>query len=335
MPAIIAGLLAGAMTAIAAPAIDNELKAAYRPPSAIPFPKDNPYSAAKAELGRALFFDPRLSGPGNIACASCHNPALSWSDGLPLGIGAGGQKLARHTPSILNSAWGKLLMWDGRFATLEEQALQPMLAPNEMNQQLPALVAKITAIPGYRRMFDAAFPEEDMSAKNISEAIATFERTVVSTKAPFDRWVAGDEGAIDDMAKRGFVLFNGKAHCAACHSGWRFTDDSFHDIGLKGDDPGRGKVKANIPILQHAFKTPGLRNVAQHAPYMHDGSLATLAQVMREYNDGFIQRPSLSPEIKPLHLSESEMSDVVVFMLALTSRDDSVAITMLPTKEAR
>jgi cytochrome c peroxidase len=330
--ALSAGLLSGA---VAAAPLDTEVKAAYRPPSAIPFPKDNPYSAAKADLGRALFFDPRLSGPGNIACASCHNPALAWSDGLPVGIGAGGQKLARHTPSLLNQAWGKLLMWDGRFATLEEQALAPMQAPNEMNQQLPALVAKITAIPGYRRMFDAAFPEEDISPKTISEALATFERTIVSTKAPFDRWIAGDEAAIDEPAKRGFALFNGKAHCAACHSGWRFTDDSFHDIGLKSDDLGRGKVKANIPILQHAFKTPGLRNVAQHAPYMHDGAIATLAAVMREYNDGFIQRPSLSPEIKPLHLSESEMNDVVAFMLALTSRDESAAIPMLPTKEAR
>jgi cytochrome c peroxidase len=329
-------LLVGAVVAAAAPPqVDPALKAAYRPPSAIPFPQDNPYSAAKAELGRALFFDPRLSGAGNIACATCHNPALAWSDGLPLGIGAGGQKLARRSPSLLNVAWGKALMWDGRFATLEEQALAPMQAPNEMNQPLPALVAKVAAIPGYRRMFDAAFPEEDVSAKTIGQAIATFERSVVSSKSPFDRWVAGDEHAIDDGAKRGFVLFNGKAHCAACHSGWRFTDDSFHDIGLKGDDLGRGKVKPNIPILQHAFKTPGLRNVAQRAPYMHDGSIATLADVMREYNDGFIQRPSLSPEIKPLHLSEAEIDDVIAFMLTLTSRDEPVSIPVLPVKEAK
>jgi cytochrome c peroxidase len=333
--ALCAGLLATSLARAVPPASDADLKAAYRPPSAIPFPKDNSYSAAKAELGRALFFDPRLSGPGNIACASCHNPALSWSDGLPLGIGAGGQKLVRHTPGIMNEAWGRLFMWDGRFSSLEEQALAPMQAPNEMNQPLPALVAKIAAIPGYRRMFDAAFPEEDITPKTISAAIATFERTVVSTKAPFDRWIAGDESAVDQSAKRGFVLFNGKAHCVACHSGWRFTDDSFHDIGLKNDDIGRGKFKPEIPILLHAFKTPGLRNVAQRAPYMHDGSIPTLAAVMHEYNDGFVQRPSLSPEIKPLHLSDSEMDDVVAFMLALTSRDESVTIPMLPTKEAR
>jgi cytochrome c peroxidase len=321
------------LAAVADAQVINELKASYRRPGQVPFPADNPQSDFKIELGRSLFFDPRVSGAGNISCATCHNPALGWGDGLPVGIGAGG-KLGRRSPSILNLAWGTPLMWDGRFATLEEQVLGPMTAAAEMNQTLPALVARLGAIPGYKRMFDLAFPDEGMSVKTIAQAIATFERTIVSAKAPFDRWIDGDDSAINDAAKRGFELFNGKARCAACHSGWRFTDDSFHDIGLKSEDPGRGKIK-NLPLMQHAFKTPGLRNITERAPYMHDGSVATLVDVMREYNDGFIERPSLSPEIKRLNLTDSEINDVVAFMLTLTSRDKPISVPTLPTAEAR
>jgi cytochrome c peroxidase len=329
-------LLAAAASIVLATAaqaqVTPELKASYRRPTTIPFPKDNPYSEIKADLGKSLFFDPRLSGAGNISCATCHNPALGWSDGLPLGIGV--EKLGRRSPSILDLAWGAPLMWDGRFATLEEQALGPMQAPDEMNQKLPALVAKLRAISGYERSFDLAFPDEGMSVKTIAQAIATYERTIVSETAPFDRWIEGDETAISDVAKRGFVLFNGKARCSACHSGWRLTDDSFHDIGLKSEDIGRGKIK-NLPLMQHAFKTPGLRNIAQRGPYMHDGSITTLVGVMREYDDGFIDRPSLSSEIKRLNLTATEINEVVAFMLTLTSRDKPVTIPMLPTTEAR
>ena len=328
-------LMAAASMAVATSAnaqVSPELKAAYRRPATIPFPQDNPYSQIKAELGQELFFDPRVSGAGNISCGTCHNPALGWSDGLALGIGV--EKLGRRSPSILNLAWGGPFMWDGRFATLEEQALGPMQAPGEMNQKLPVLLPKLQAIPGYVRSFELAFPDEGMSIKTIAQAIATYERTIVSETAPFARWVAGDEGAISDAAKRGFVLFNGKAHCAACHSGWRFPDDAFHDIGLKSEDIGRGKVK-NLPLMQHAFKTPGLRNIAQRGPYMHDGSLTTLVGVVREYNDGFVGRPSLSPEMKRLNLSDSEVNEVVAFMLTLTSRDKPVTIPTLPTTEAR
>jgi cytochrome c peroxidase len=322
------------MLATAAQAqVSNELKATYRRPTTIPFPPNNPPNEFKVQLGQSLFFDPRVSGAGNVSCATCHSPALGWSDGLALGIGAA--KLGRRSPSILDLAWGTPLMWDGRFATLEEQALGPMMAPPEMNQNMPTLLARLGAIPGYKRMFDLAFPDEGMSQKTIAEAIATYERTIVSATAPFDRWVEGDESAIGDGAKRGFALFNGKAHCSACHAGWRFTDDSFHDIGLKSDDLGRGKIKPDLPLMQHAFKTPGLRNIAQRGPYMHDGSITTLAAVVREYNDGFIVRPSLSPEIKRLNLTDTEINEVVAFMLTLTSRDKPVTIPTLPTTEAQ
>lgn len=333
------GLAAVALAAAAVksppPDVGAALTAAYRRPPDIPFPNDNPFTAAKVELGRTLFFDPRLSGAENISCATCHNPGLGWGDGLALGIGAGAQRLARRSPTILNLAWGGPFMWDGRFATLEAQAVGPIQAPAEMNQSMHVLEAKLAAIPGYVRRFEAAFPEEGIDAGTIAKAIAAFERTLVSGQAPFDRWIEGDETAMSDSAKRGFALFNGRAHCSACHSGWRFTDDSFHDIGLPGDDIGRGKIRPAVPLMQHAFKTPGLRNIAERAPYMHDGSVATLADAVRRYVDGFVERPSLSPEIKRLDLTKAETDDLVNFMLALTSRDEPVSIPILPAKEAR
>jgi cytochrome c peroxidase len=330
----VAALLAPALAvdhSRAAP--DPALRAAYRRPAAIPFPADDPYGAAKAELGRTLFFDPRVSGPGNIACATCHNPGLAWGDGLAKAIGAGGERLRRRSPTLLDLAWGAPLMWDGRFATLEEQVAGPVTAPGEMNATMPTLAAKLGALAGYRRLFDAAFPGEGITAVTITRAIATFERGVVSGTAPFDRWVEGDESAISESAERGFALFNGKGHCAACHSGWRFTDDSFHDIGLPDDDLGRGALRPKLPLAQHAFKTPGLRSIARRAPYMHDGSVPTLVAVMRHYNDGFLVRPSLSPEMKPLHLTEAEMNDLVSFMRTLTGDDPPVGVPVLPAQE--
>jgi cytochrome c peroxidase len=339
--AVVAGLtgtvlmaaVSGIVSSSATPEVSLELKSTYRRPADIPFPKDNPFTVVKAELGRTLFFDPRVSGAGTVSCATCHNPGLGWGDGLALGVGA--QHLARHSPTILNVAWISPLMWDGRFATLEDQAAGPITAPAEMNQTMAALEAKLGAIPGYLRQFDAAFPEEGITTATIGKALATFERTVVSEQAPFDRWIEGDESAIDASAKRGFLLFNGKAHCAACHSGWRFTDDSFHDIGLADDDIGRGKIRAAVPLMQHAFKTPGLRNIAQRAPYMHNGSAATLVEVMRHYIDGFVARPSLSPEMRRLTLTATETDDLVNFMLALTSEDKPVSVPLMPTKESR
>jgi cytochrome c peroxidase len=309
------------------------LKHLYRRPESIPFPKSNPFSEAKAELGKTLFFDPRMSGPSTIACATCHNPALSWEDGLPLGVGKGAKQLARATPTILDLAWADLLMWDGRKDGLEDQAMGPVTSDAEMSLPLPELVSRLSALPGYRSLFQAAYGDDRIDPARISGAIATFERTVVSGKAPFDRWVEGDETAIPEPAKRGFMLFNGKANCAACHTGWRFTDDGFHDIGLKSGDPGRGGEVPNEPSLQHAFKTPTLRNIDQRAPYMHDGSVTTLRAVVRHYNDGFVQRSSLSNEMRPLHLTDAECADVVAFMHTLTSRDAPVTVPLLPMPE--
>lgn len=311
------------------------LKTQYQRPEAVPFPKANAYTPAKAELGHKLFFDPRVSGPATMSCASCHNPALSWGDGLPTAVGSAANHLARRSPTILNLAWADSLFWDGRADTLEQQAVGPMMAPGEMNQSMPKLVATLASIPGYRDAFAAAFPGQQISSDTIAAAVATFERTVVSGDAPFDKWVNGDEKAINESARRGFVTFNDKGHCAACHSGWRFTDDSFHDIGLPDDDLGRGKLVEGVEPLRHAFKTPGLRNIAGRAPYMHNGSVATLADVVRHYDHGFAKRPSLSAEIHALHLTDQDVNDLVAFMKTLSSEDAKVDVPVLPVADAQ
>jgi cytochrome c peroxidase len=309
--------------------IESELEK-YERPSDVPHPKDNAYSPARVELGRRLFFDPRLSGSNWISCGTCHNPGLAWGDGLPKGLGHGMQQLGRRTPTVLNTAWASSLFWDGRAATLEEQALGPITSPGEMNMDMSGMLDKIKAVEGYRNLFAEAYPREPISEKTVAKAIAAYERTLVSGKAPFDEWVEGDDDAMSPAAKRGFVVFNGKGNCAACHSSWRFTDDSFHDIGVPGDDIGRGKF-LKLETMQYAFKTPTLRNVDQRAPYMHDGSEATLEEVIELYDQGGrVKRPSLSPEMKPLGLTAQEKSDLVVFLRALTSEDEPVMLVSLP-----
>jgi cytochrome c peroxidase len=307
----------------------DEWKKEYVRPADVPFPKDNPFSSVKAHLGKTLFFDPRLSGNNYISCASCHNPGFAWGDGLPKGIGNAMSRLGRRTPTILNLAWTELLMWDGRFGSLEDQALGPMAAEVEMAQQMDQVAQELASIPEYRTLFNLAFPGEGVTVPNIAKAIATFERTVVSGIAPFDRWIGGDETAISEAAKRGFDLFNNKANCVACHSGWSFTDGSFHDIGINDDDVGRGK---HLPLqtMQHAFKTPTLRNAVERAPYMHDGSAANLHAVVRHYNNGFVKRPSLSAEIYELKLTDAEQNDLVAFLTTLSSVDEPIAIPRLP-----
>src|SRR5262249_16495986 len=223
-----------------------------------------------------------------------------------------------------------LLFWDGRADSLEAQAVGPIASPEEMNQDLGELVTKLSAIEGYRILFALAYPGEGITAATIAKALAVFERGVVSGVAPFDEWVAGREDAIPEAAKRGFLLFNTRGQCAKCHSGWAFTDFGFHDIGMDSADPGRGKQLPGIVQMQHAFKTPTLRNVAQRAPYMHDGSLPTLAATMEFYAKGGTPRPSRSAEMRPLDLTEGEKSDLIEFMKTLTSSGPAVSLPDLP-----
>jgi cytochrome c peroxidase len=314
-----------------APGPGRELQQAYRRAAKAPSPQANPTTPARVLLGKTLFFDPRLSASGVTSCATCHNPGFAWGDGMPRAVGHGMQVLARRTPTLLNVAWAELLFWDGRAGSLEEQALGPISAPGEMNLPLEELTARVRGIAEYAPMFEAAYPGEPIAPDTIARAIASFERTIVSEQAPFDRWIEGDEAAISEPAKRGFALFNGKAQCSSCHAGWRFTDDAFHDIGVPGDDRGRGKHLPSIEVVQFAFKTPTLRNVDRRWPYMHDGSEPTLESVIELYDQGGRERrPSLSREIRPLGLSAGEKAELVAFLGTLTSVDARVDVPSLP-----
>jgi cytochrome c peroxidase len=296
--------------------------ARYTRPTSPPYPAGDAPTRARHELGRRLFFDATLSGARDVSCASCHNPDKGWGDGLAKGVGTRGSTLGRRSPTLLNTAWAAALFWDGRAETLEEQALGPIEAPAEMSLPLPELVSRLSADSSYRQQFTDAFGDDSITPTRVAEAIAAFERAIVSSRAPFDRWVSGDERAISADAKRGFVLFNTKANCAKCHSGWRMTDDSFHDIGLAGNDSGRARIIPGLPVTEFAFKTPTLRNVVERAPYMHDGSENTLAEVVAFYDaGGRVHRPSLSPEIKPLGLTTAERGALVAFLRTLSSRD--------------
>lgn len=309
--------------------ITKEMKAQYQRPDTIPFPADNPYQAEKAALGKMLFFDPRLSINENISCATCHNPSFGWEQALPLAVGAQNTALGRHNPTILNLAWGDKFFWDGRAATLEEQALGPIQSDVEMNMPLDVLIERVSGIEGYRPYFNSIF-SEGITAETIAKAIATFERTVVSGPSPFDRWIEGDESALSDSAKRGFELFNGKAKCSACHSGWNFTDNKFHDIGLPTLDEGRFVIDPSSELNRHAFKTPGLRNITHRAPYMHNGSLANLDAVLVHYLSGGLPRPSRSPEIGFLPLMNDDLTDLKAFLHTLQGEDQPMSLPALP-----
>jgi cytochrome c peroxidase len=313
----------------AAAGVDS-MKALYRRPASIPFPKDNLYTPQKLALGKKLYFDTRISASSAQSCASCHSPAFGWADGLPVGVGFGMAQLGRHSPTIINAAWGAIFMWDGRFADLEEQALGPIQSPSEMNMPIDQLMDRLNSIPEYKPLFAAAFPGEATSPKTLAKAIATYERTVVSQRAPFDDWIDGNEKAISEEAKRGFVLFNSKAQCSSCHEGWNFTNDGFQDIGLPSEDIGRGKFVPGVLKMEHAFKTPGLREISRRSPYMHDGSLTTLEQVVDHYDGGGIDRPSRSDLMKPLGLTAQEKADLVAFLQTLTSELNPTAMPVLP-----
>jgi cytochrome c peroxidase len=309
------------------------LQKQYLRPAGIPYPKDNPHSRAKYELGRTLFFDPILSGGKVRSCSTCHNPGLSWSDGQPRALGEKQQPLSSglRTPTLLNVAWTPKLGWDGHFHDLEGVAIAPITAPDNMNLPEETMIARLSANPGYAIAFNAAFGKGEITTPKIEQALATFERSIVSREAPFDRWIRGDPNAINAAAKHGFALFNGAANCAICHSGWAFTDVSFHDIGVAmGDDIGRGRLFPSSVKLQYAFKTPTLRDVARRGPYMHDGSLATLEDVIDLYNRGGVQRPSRDEEIHQLNLLPNEKADLVAFLHTLNGAPERVSVAELP-----
>jgi cytochrome c peroxidase len=302
--------------------LSDHVRNTYRRPTEIPYPANNPYSLSKHKLGEKLFFDPILSGSQSRSCASCHEPRLSWGDGRALAIGENQTVLTLRSPTLLNVAWVPRPGWDGHFRDIEAVAFGPILSSSNMNNTESDVLARLSADPRYVEAFLAAFGDGEITRRRIELALATFERSIVSGEAPFDRYINGDETAVGDTAKRGFATFAGKAHCTGCHNGWAFTDSSFHDIGTAhGSDLGRGRLFPSSKKLQYAFKTPTLRDVIRRGPYMHDGSVATLSEVIDLYNRGGVARESRSALIFPLHLSEDEKADLIAFLETLTSTE--------------
>jgi len=316
-------------------------------------PAENPLTAAKVELGKKLYFDARLSKDDTVACATCHDPAHAFAEPRPVSIGVGGASGVRNAPTALNAAFLREQFWDGRSPTLEDQSKQPLVNPVEMGMPDHAAVeAKVAKLPEYAPLFQAAFGDGKVTIDRVVQAIASFERTLLSLNAPIDRFIAGDASAISDAAKRGWTLYNGKARCNNCHGHVSvlplFTDELYHNIGVAAkavDFEALARQVAqspeSLPTLSHepginqlgrfivtrepkdigAFKTPHLRNVALTAPYMHDGSEATLEVVIEFYDRGGNPNPWLDGGMRPLGLSPQEKADLVELMKTFTSDD--------------
>lgn len=300
----------------------------------VPVPTDNPLTPEKVELGKLLYFDTRLSCDDTVSCASCHDPKKGWSNGTPFATGVRNQVGGRSAPTIINSAYSDLQFWDGRAHRLEGQALGPIQNPIEMDHKLDDCVAKLNKIPGYKQQFQKVFGT-DVTSENIAKAIASFERTILSGNAPYDKFKGGDMNALSAGAQRGMKIFFGKGHCSACHTGPNFSDFSFHNIGvgMKAAKPDLGRYEVTKVLGDKgAFKTPTLREVGRHAPYMHDGSIKTLEEVVEHYDKGGIANPQLDEEIFPLKLTAEEKADLVTFMkVGLSSADyPDVAPPKLP-----
>ena len=298
----------------------------------VPIPSSNLQFAAKVELGKLLFFDPRLSKDNTVSCASCHVPAAGFADPRQFSLGVGGKQGGRNAPPAINAAYNQLQFWDGRAGSLEEQALGPIQNPIEMAETLEGVVKKLSKVKEYQSRFRAVFGE-DISPGGIAMAIAAFERTLISTNSPFDRYVAGDQKALSDAAQRGLGLFSGKARCVLCHNGPNFTDNKFHNIGVPQtgplkEDVGRYAVTKRASD-RGAFKTPSLRSVALTAPYMHTGGFKTLEEVMEFYNKGGEAGAGKDALITALNLTAQEKKDLVEFMKSLTG-DLNVTAPKLP-----
>lgn len=291
-------------------------------------PADNPITPEKIELGKALYFDPRLSSDDTVSCASCHDPEKGYSNGEAFATGVDGQVGGRAAPVITNRLFSKTQFWDGRSPSLEDQALGPIQNPIEMNMTLEAAVAKIEKIPGYPELFNKAFGTNEVNSERIGKAIATFERTVVSGNSKFDRFENGDTSALNESEKRGLELFRNKAKCSVCHTGFNLTDEKYHNIGVGMDaekpDVGRFEVTKK-PEDTGAFKTPTLRDIVHSAPYFRDGSAKTLEEVVDFYDKGGIKNPHLSKNIFELKLTDQEKADLVAIMKAFTGDTRTVS----------
>lgn len=291
----------------------------------VPIPSNNLLTMAKVDLGKQLFFDKRLSVDNSVSCASCHDPQKGWSDGKPKSMGVRGQTVTRNSPTIVNASFSRVLFWDGRVMSMEEQAPQPITNSKEMGMpSLDAVARKINKIAGYRKIFNEVFGE-NATGENIGKAIAAFERTIMAGDTPFDCFQYGDKSAMSASARRGMNLFFNKAQCSSCHDGPNFTDDAFHNIGIgtHSAPPDLGRfLKSGLEGDRGAFKTPSLRDIARTGPYMHDGSMATLEEVIEHYNKGGDGNEHQDEDIFPLKLSEEEKQDLLTFLVeGLSSKD--------------
>ena len=286
----------------------------------IPWPDDNPYSPARIELGKILFFDGRLSANDVVSCAFCHEPSHAFAAGAPLSVGVNGKFGVRHAQTLINRAWGKSQFWDGRAPTLEAQVMDPIANPNEMGMTPDRVVQKLRAIKGYGPLFVAAFGDDAITFDRIEQALASFERTIVSGNSAYDRYVAGDKSALTKEQKDGLDFFNKKGECAECHNGPNFSDEKFANIGVGMDranpDPGRFAVTRKRSDFGK-FKVPTLRDLAVRAPYLHDGSAKTLSDVLDIYARGGLPNPHLDTRLTPFYLDAEARRDLLAFLNSL------------------
>lgn len=283
-----------------------------------PLPADNPLTEGKVQLGRKLFFDPILSVDRSLACASCHDPAHGFASAQAQPVGVGGKVGKRKAPSILNRAYAGSLFWDGREPTLEAQALRPIDNPVEMGAEVEQIVKRLREEPEYRKRFEQVF-QDGVSAANLARSLAAFERTLLSGNSRADQFKYGKVAALNERERHGLWLFESRAGCWRCHSGRNFSDEKYHNTGVswgKGD-LGRFEVTQQ-PTDRGRFKTPSLRGVAEHPPFMHDGSLATLQEVVEFYNRGGIRNSNLDAELQPLSLDKEEILALVEYLKALS-----------------
>ena len=296
--------------------------------AALVIPDDNPLTRDKIALGKQLFFDRRWSKTRTVSCASCHQPQHGWSDDRKLSIDHEGKPTRRHAPTLINRAFSTLEGWAGHRESTEDLLVKlPFTSAESIAQNL-------APIPGYRAQFRRVFGT-GVTADGVAKAIAAYQRTLLSGNSAYDRYRAGDSSALSAAARRGLALFEGKASCVKCHNGFNFTDQGFHNtgVGTGSDNPDLGRFEVTKRnVNKAAFKTPTLRDVARRGPYKHDGSIATLQEVVAFYDRGGIANPSLSPEIAPLNLSRSEQEDLVAFLESLTGEiaPDAVKPPVLP-----
>ena len=292
-------------------------------------PPGNPTSSLKIHLGKELYFDTRLSADGTVSCATCHNPALGWSDEGPTSKGIHGQLGGRRAPPVSNAAYSPLQFWDGRSPSLEDQAKGPIQNPIEMGNTHQAMIQTVSKIAGYEEEFRAVFGEGPITVDQVADAIAAFERTVVTTDSRFDRYARGDGNALTPLEKQGLEIFNGKAHCTSCHWGPYFSDGRFHNLGVPAKDPKNPDVGRFVvtkdPRDMGAFKTPTVRDAARRAPYLHDGSEKTLESLIDFYDRGGGKDRNLDPLMVPLGLTRQEKAALVAFIKALDSLNPEVA----------